>query len=515
MSDHISNPEIAQSISDLIDKWWTRETQYLAWLTGTATGGPYSDGRYPLTGKDGVTRYILCPAAMADSVTGLTDSASTYATAAAASATAADASDTAAEAAQTAAEDARDDASVSAGLAATSESNAANFTAIGLTYKNAAGTSATNAASSETAAHTSETNAATSATSASGSATSAAASAASAGTSATSAAASAAAAAASVSGAIRFKGTWNASVGTFPSSPATGDLWQVSVQGTISSVIYRVGDQIFYTGSAWDKIDNSEFVVSVNTRTGAVVLTSADVGLSSVSNALQLIASNNLSDLTNTATARTNIGLGSVANALQLAAANNLSDLGSVATARTNLGALAALMPVDVYLQGKDSGGTTHNLVGVSTSANKVLVGSTARGLKLQSLTPIQDQNGDTIASIHSGSFTGTYTGIGAGQTATIEYEIVGNHCILYFPTKNGTSTNTTFTITGLPAICWPASQKVMLARITDASTTTVGLCIIDSSGGITLQTGVGSSGAFTASSLKGMRECAVAYNLT
>lgn len=43
----------------------TASTQLLIWLNGVATGGPNSDGRYPLTGSDGVTHLILCPAAQA------------------------------------------------------------------------------------------------------------------------------------------------------------------------------------------------------------------------------------------------------------------------------------------------------------------------------------------------------------------------------------------------------------------------------------------------------------------
>lgn len=59
----------------------------------------------------------------------------------------------------------------------------------------------------------------------------------------------------------------------------------------------------------WKEIPAIGAVVSVNGQQGVVVLAKADVGLGSVSNALQLVAANNLSDLTNAGTARTNLGV--------------------------------------------------------------------------------------------------------------------------------------------------------------------------------------------------------------
>lgn len=59
----------------------------------------------------------------------------------------------------------------------------------------------------------------------------------------------------------------------------------------------------------WKEIPAIGAVVSVNGQQGVVVLAKADVGLGSVSNALQLVAASNLSDVVNAGTARTNLGV--------------------------------------------------------------------------------------------------------------------------------------------------------------------------------------------------------------
>ena len=85
-----------------------------------------------------------------------------------------------------------------------------------------------------------------------------------------------------VLGALNYQGTFDASGGSFPGNPAKGYYWVISVQGTISSVLYRVGDWLAYDGTSWDKIDNATLVSSVAGKTGAVTLAKADVGLSHV-----------------------------------------------------------------------------------------------------------------------------------------------------------------------------------------------------------------------------------------
>lgn len=78
-------------------------------------------------------------------------------------------------------------------------------------------------------------------------------------------------------GSMRFKGTWDASVGSYPDAPATGDFYRISVAGTISGRELNPGDQIFFDGAGWDHIDNTDRVMSVNGQTGNVQLTSEQI----------------------------------------------------------------------------------------------------------------------------------------------------------------------------------------------------------------------------------------------
>ena len=88
---------------------------------------------------------------------------------------------------------------------------------------------------------------------------------------------------AAVLGALSYQGTWNATTNTPTLTSSTGTkgyYYVVSVAGTTNLngiTDWQVGDWAVYNGTAWQKIDNTDAVTSVNGYTGTVVLTAADV----------------------------------------------------------------------------------------------------------------------------------------------------------------------------------------------------------------------------------------------
>lgn len=94
---------------------------------------------------------------------------------------------------------------------------------------------------------------------------------------------------AAVLGAVKYQGTWNASTNTPTLTTSVGTqgyYYVVSVAGSTNLngiTDWKVGDWAIYNGSAWQKIDNTDAVTSVNGYTGAVSLTYTDVGAPSTS----------------------------------------------------------------------------------------------------------------------------------------------------------------------------------------------------------------------------------------
>jgi hypothetical protein len=227
-------------------------------------------------------------------------------------------------------------ATTKASEAATSASNASGSAATATTKASEAATSATNAANSETAAATSATNAANSATQAANSATNAgnsatnaaasantattkageaANSATAAATSATNAANSAAGAATSATNAATSATNANTSANSAISAQAAAE----AARDQALSAFDNFDDKYLGEKATAPTVDNDGDSLDIgalyfNTTTNEMKVYSSSGWLNayaSLSGAL--IAVNNLSDLTNVVTARTNLGLGSAA----------------------------------------------------------------------------------------------------------------------------------------------------------------------------------------------------------
>ena len=90
-------------------------------------------------------------------------------------------------------------------------------------------------------------------------------------------------------GTLSYQGVWNANTNTptLTSSVGTaGYYYVVDVAGTTNLngiTDWQVGDWAIFSGSVWQKVDQTNTVSSVNGQTGAVVLTYSDVGAPSTS----------------------------------------------------------------------------------------------------------------------------------------------------------------------------------------------------------------------------------------
>lgn len=82
---------------------------------------------------------------------------------------------------------------------------------------------------------------------------------------------------------MEWKGTWSAATNTPTLADGvgnTGDVYACIAAGTVNfgsgPITFSVGDWVIYSGSVWERVVNSNAVVSVNGKTGAVTLEYAD-----------------------------------------------------------------------------------------------------------------------------------------------------------------------------------------------------------------------------------------------
>jgi len=139
-----------------------------------------------------------------------------------------------------------------------------------------------------------------------------------------------------VLGSVDYKGVWDANTNT-PDltliSPTKGDYYVVSVSGATSLdgiTDWMIGDWAIFNGTDWDKVDNTDQVVSVFGRQGAVSALSGDYTASQIAN----VASGNIAS-TNVQTAINELDTEKAAKTTTITAGTGLSGGGDLSANRT------------------------------------------------------------------------------------------------------------------------------------------------------------------------------------
>jgi hypothetical protein len=190
---------------------------------------------------------------------------------------------------------------------------------------------------------------------------------------------------------LAYKGTFDASAAIDPGgSPEAGDYYIINVAGTINTVSFSVGDWIVYNADelAWQKISNSNDVLSVYGRTGKVSAKKGDYNLTKMADvdltttppvSNQFLKYNGTNwvpgDLAFTGGAV--VARDSVNNGALMLGYNNQASFGSVAFGKDNIAGAAAVSAI--FGVGNSATSDTSIAFGLnnsSTATGAVAIGS-------------------------------------------------------------------------------------------------------------------------------------------
>jgi hypothetical protein len=302
----------------------------------------------------------------------------------------------------------------------------------------------------------------------------------------------------SIQGAVSFQGTWNASTNTptIVSSVGTkGYYYIVSVAGTTSIngiADWHVGDWIIYSGTVWQKIDNTDSVQSVNGYTGAVVLSNTDVGAPStaltISSGTGLsgggdLTTNRTLSITNTAVTAGTYGSASAVPTYTVNAQGQLTDASNItiAIANTQVSGLGTM--------------STQNASGVSIS------GGTITGIT--DLAVADGGTGSSSAQDAMNTFAGAVTS-GSYLRGNGTNVVMSTIQAADVPTLNQNTTGTSSNVTGTVAIANGGTG----ATTAGAALTALGAYPSSNPTGYTTNTGtvtsVGGTGSYNGLTLTG-----------
>jgi predicted heme/steroid binding protein len=236
-------------------------------------------------------------------------------------------------------------------------------------------------------------------------------------------------------GGVIFQGVWNASTNTPTLTSSTGTkgyYYIVDTNGTTNLdgiTDWKVGDWAIFNGATWDKVDNTDAVSSVNGYTGAVSLSTTDVG-----EGTNLYFTNTRAQNAITLTTSGTSGAATYTSGTLNIPAYSLSGLGGVPSSRT--------LTIN---------GTTYDLtadrtwsVGTVTSVAALTLGTTGTDVSSTvangTTTPVITLNIPTASATNRGALS-------SADWATFNSKQ---------PAGNYVTTDTTQTITGSKTFAFP-----------------------------------------------------------
>jgi len=279
-----------------------------------------------------------------------------------------------------------------------------------------------------------------------------------------------------VTGGLSYLGFWNAltNTPTLASSAGTnGNYYVVSVAGTTNLngiTDWQVGDWAIYNGTAWQKIDQSNSVTSVNGYTGAVVLTQTDIaGTASLTTAQTLTnktisgANNTFTDIANASLSNSSITINGSSVSLGgsttvTATATNALTIGTGLSGTSYNGSAAVTIAIDstvATLTGSQtltnktisgSSNTLTNIANASLSNSQITLGTTSIALGATSLAPVGltsitlTQDPTTAFQVATKQYVDTLVSSGITYHAPVKYEVPNTTGNLNATYNNGTA---------------------------------------------------------------------------